>query len=83
MQHIREDRLGHLDIRPVRECVRHHSVRKWKDIQRFEIRYFFIEVGLKPHYILLLSTSLRAPVYSACASILCVQQYVRGRAIVC
>ena len=23
------------------DCVRHHSVRKWKDIMRFEIRYFF------------------------------------------
>ena len=25
-----------------------HSVRKWKDIMRFEIRYFFLEVGLSP-----------------------------------
>ena len=24
------------------------SVRKWKDVMRFEIRYFFLEVGLSP-----------------------------------
>ena len=36
------------DIRPVRKCVRHHSVRKWKYVMRFEIRYFFLEVGLSP-----------------------------------
>ena len=48
---------------------------------RFEIRYFFLEVGLSPkglthsqeknnliYYILLLSMGLRAPVYSACAT---------------
>ena len=38
------------------EYVRHHSVRKWKYIMRFEIRYFFLEIGLspnfKPHYFL-------------------------------
>ena len=54
---------------------------------RFEIRYFFIEIGLKvcnfkPHYILSLSTGLRAPVYSACATILgCVRYYIRLRAL--
>ena len=26
------------------ECVRYHSVRKWKYIMRFEIRYFFLEI---------------------------------------
>ena len=30
------------------ECVRHHSVRKWKYIMRFEIRHFFLEIGLSP-----------------------------------
>ena len=30
------------------ECMRHHSVRKWKYIMRFEIRYFFLEIGLSP-----------------------------------
>ena len=30
------------------ECVRHHSIRKWKYIMRFEIRYFFLEIGLSP-----------------------------------
>ena len=54
---------------------------------RFEIRYFFIEIGLKvcnfkPHYILSLSTGLCAPVYSACATILgCVRYYIRLRAL--
>ena len=31
--------------------MRHHSVRKWKYIMRFEIRYFFLEIkpeGLNP-----------------------------------
>ena len=28
------------------ECVRHHSVRKRKYIMRFEIRCFFLEIGL-------------------------------------
>ena len=28
------------------ECVRHHSVRKWKYVMRFEIIYFFLEIGL-------------------------------------
>ena len=32
--------------RTVSECMRHHSIRKWKDIMRFEIRYFFLEVEL-------------------------------------
>ena len=57
----------------VRQCVRHHSVRKWKDIIRFEIRYFFLKKKVskfKPHYMLSLSTGLRAPVYSECATIL-------------
>ena len=31
------------------ECVRHHYVRKWKYIMRFEIRYFFLEIGLSPN----------------------------------
>ena len=60
---------------------------------RFEIRYFFLEVGLslkgltqseeiisifKPHYIFSLSTGLRALLYRACNFLLeCVQQYVR------
>ena len=35
-------------IGPYVKCVRHHSVRKWKDIMRFEIRYFFLEIGLSP-----------------------------------
>ena len=49
---------------------------------RFEIRYFFLEIGLsskgltqspekgyncKPHYILSLAAGLRAQLYSACA----------------
>ena len=33
---VRARRARH---RTVRECVRHHSVRKWKYIMRFEIRY--------------------------------------------
>ena len=60
---------------------------------RFEIRYFFLEIGLsplgltkpqekvsnfKPHYMLSLSTGLRAPVCSACNNALeCGQHYVR------
>ena len=28
------------------ECVRHHYVRKWKYIVRFEIISFFLEIGL-------------------------------------
>ena len=41
---------------------------------KFEIRYFFIEIGLSP--------GLRAPVYSACATILgCVRYYIRLRAL--
>ena len=59
------------------ECVRHHSVRKWKDIMRFEIRYFLLEVGLSPK-------GLRAPVYSACVTILgCVRYYVRLHVLLC
>ena len=56
---------------------------------RFEIRYFFLEIeglnrisrkkvsNFEPHNILLLSKGLHAPVYSACAIIQCVKQYVR------
>ena len=37
--------------------MRHHSVRKWKDVMRFEIRYFFLDLkkkvsNFKLHYIL-------------------------------
>ena len=28
--------------------MRHHSVRKWKNIMRFEIGYIFLEIGLSP-----------------------------------
>ena len=62
--------------------VTHASRGKPKYIVRFEIMYFFLELGLspkgltqaqekvynfKPHYILWLSTGLRAQLYSACA----------------
>ena len=55
---------GHF-IRPVHECMRHLSVRKWKYIMRFEIRYF----SNKPHYILSLSTALHAQLYSASSKV--------------
>ena len=32
----------------VKVYVCHHSVRKWRYIMRFEIRYFFLESGLSP-----------------------------------
>ena len=55
------------------ECMRHHSVRKWKCIMRFEIMsplYLKKKVSkFQPHYILSLSTGLHAPVYSVCATL--------------
>ena len=70
--------------------MRHYSVRKWKYILKFEIKYLFLEIwsspkGLtqsqkkvshfKPHYMLSLSTGWRALLYSACATIQCVRYY--------
>ena len=41
--------------------MRHHSVRKWKDIMRFEIRSFFLEVGRKKYLISNLFICFRFP----------------------
>ena len=51
---------------------------------RFEIRYFFLEIGLSPKKEFPISNLIiyfRCPWACACTSIQCMQQYVRVRAM--
>ena len=74
--------LGPVGPKALTLGVRHHSVRKWKYMMRFEIRYFFLKkkvFNFKPHYILSLSTGLPAQLYSHVTELIIIQVLIYFR----